>query len=357
MASKIKSSVAAEAVSRRGRRHVPREPTISAGFAAGLLEFAVSRGADRAELLSRSEIDARDLGEQDNRVPLVKYKALMHAAKELTHDPAFALHFGEAVDMADVSIIGLIARASETFVEAMTQINRFHRLGVDVEGTGGGSFTVVKRVGTHVWLVDARKIPRDFPELTEAYFARSIAGIRRIVDVPVAKALRFTHKEPPYRAEYDRIFRAPVEFESDMNATLIDEVWLTFKNPLASRYAFGALNERAEALQRQFESADTTRARVESLIMPILHTGDANMQTIAAKMGIGVKTLFRKLKAEGLTFEKVLDELRRRLALDYLAGKKVSVSETAYLVGFSDAATFSRAFKRWTGAPPVALRK
>ena len=102
---------------------------------------------------------------------------------------------------------------------------------------------------------------------------------------------------------------------------------------------------------------DTVRARVESLIMPTLHTGDANMQTIAAMMGVGAKTLFRQLKAEGVTFEKVLDDLRRRLALDYLAGKKVSVNETAYLVGFSDAATFSRAFKRWTGTAPSAIRK
>lgn len=108
---------------------------------------------------------------------------------------------------------------------------------------------------------------------------------------------------------------------------------------------------------KQLEDAGTMRARVESLILPVLHTGDANMQTVAAKMGVGAKTLFRNLKAEGVTFEQVLDDLRRRLALDYLAGQKVSVNETAYLVGFSDAATFSRAFKRWTGASPSAIRK
>jgi AraC-like DNA-binding protein len=56
---------------------------------------------------------------------------------------------------------------------------------------------------------------------------------------------------------------------------------------------------------------------------------------------------------EGLTFEAVLNELRRRMALHYLDGKKVSVNETAYLVGFSEASVFSRAFKRWTGASPA----
>ncbi len=53
-----------------------------------------------------------------------------------------------------------------------------------------------------------------------------------------------------------------------------------------------------------------------------------------------------------MTFEKVLDELRHKLARHYLNDKKISVNETAYLVGFSDAAAFSRAFKRWTGSSP-----
>jgi AraC-like DNA-binding protein len=90
--------------------------------------------------------------------------------------------------------------------------------------------------------------------------------------------------------------------------------------------------------------------------MPILHKGDVGMDAIAGKMGQSRATLFRKLKAEGVTFETVLDDLRRRLALHYLSGKKVSVNETAYLVGFSDPAAFSRAFKRWTGTSPSAVR-
>ena len=64
---------------------------------------------------------------------------------------------------------------------------------------------------------------------------------------------------------------------------------------------------------------------------------------------------FRQTGA-GEPFEKLLDELRHKMALHYLNGKKVSVNETAYLVGFSEPAAFSRAFKRWTGTSPREVR-
>jgi AraC-like DNA-binding protein len=99
------------------------------------------------------------------------------------------------------------------------------------------------------------------------------------------------------------------------------------------------------------------RGRVEGLLLPLLHTGDVSIETIARKMETSRQTLYRNLKAEGVTFEKVLDELRHRMALHYLAGKRVSVIEAPYLVGFSDSSTFSRAFKRWTGTRPRSVRE
>src|SRR5205823_2435846 len=98
-----------------------REPTIGAGFARALVELAVSKGARRDELLRRSQIDAEELDDQDNRIALAKYIALMRAGKELANDPALALHFGEAYDMEELSIVGLIGGACENLAEAMAQ--------------------------------------------------------------------------------------------------------------------------------------------------------------------------------------------------------------------------------------------
>jgi AraC-like DNA-binding protein len=212
------------------------------------------------------------------------------------------------------------------------------------------------REGGRLWLVDTRTNPNEFPELTESTFARMVCGTRAFGDTPFVRAVNVTHAEPAHRAEYDRIFRCPIVFESDKNALLIDEAWFTHPIALSPRYVFGILSAHAETLLEELEGTKSARGRVESALLPILHTGEASMEAIAAKMGVSRQTLYRSLKAEGVTFEKVLDDLRHRMALHYLSGKKVSVNETAYLVGFSEPAAFSRAFKRWTGSSPRSAR-
>jgi len=332
------------------------EPTVGAGFARGLLELAVSKGAARATLLDQSGIDPADLLDQDARIPFRNYVALMRAGQALTGDSALALHYGEQVDIAEVSIIGLIGQASETMTEAFAQLNRFVRLIVETDNDGARDrFGIVgDRAG--LWMVDNRKNPNDFPELTESAFAQLVCGPRRFDDAPFVKAVHVTHAEPPHRAEYERIFRAPVVFGSDRNGMLIDATWAAHRVARLPRYVFGVLTEHADVLLKNLEGSKSVRGRVESLLLPVLHTGNASMDVVADKLGISRQTLFRKLKAEGVTFAGVLDELRHRMAADYLSARKVSVNETAYLVGFSEPAAFSRAFKRWTGSSPRTLR-
>ena len=141
-----------------------------------------------------------------------------------------------------------------------------------------------------------------------------------------------------------------------VRSILVDESWMFHRVSDQPRYVFGVLSQRADALLRELESSKTLRGRVESLLLPVLHKGDIGMDSIAEKLAMSRQTLFRRLKDEGTSFEVVLDDLRHKLALDYLGAKKVSVNETAFLVGFSDPAAFSRAFKRWTGKSPRDMR-
>ena len=329
-----------------------REPTIAAGLARGLIDLAAAKGVCPQALAARAGIGQGELGDQDNRIAMAKYIALMRAAQQMSGDPALALHYGETVDMSEVSIVGLIMNASETMLHAFSQLRRFGKLAMEVEKTGGKESLELVTEGGDVWLVDTRADPNDFPEQTESTFARLVCGPRRFLPRQHVLEVNVTHPAPAHRAEYDRVFQCPVVFEARWNALRMDMSLATHKVALQPRYVFGVLSAQAEALMQRLERSKSVRGRVESLLMPQLHTGDIAMDDVAAKMGVSRATLFRRLRVENTTFGNVLDDLRYHLALHYLKGKKTSVNQTAYLVGFSDPAAFSRAFKRWTGSSP-----
>lgn len=332
------------------------ELTTSAGVVRGLIAFAASRGADRRGLARRAGIGSVDLEDQDNRIPLAKYMTLMREAQTMCGDPALALHFGEAVDMSEVSIVGLIMNASATMGDAFVQMQRFGQLALEVEGVSEGPrFALASRDG-QMWMEDRRANPNAFPELTEGAFARLVCGPRRFLPQPHVLEVCLTHPAPSHAAEYARIFQCPVTFSSEWNAMRVDPRIATWPVALQPRYVFGVLTERADGLLRELRESKTVRGRVEAALLPILHTGDTGADAVARAMGVSRQTLFRRLKAEGATHGQVLDALRHRMALRYLHGKAASVNETAYLVGFSDPAAFSRAFKRWTGQSPRDAR-
>lgn len=333
------------------------ELTVGAGFARGLLEFAVSRGADRDRLTACAGLTPQALAAQDGRVPFARYVALMRAAQALTGDPALALHYGEAIEISQVSIVGLIGRAADTVIDSFAQLNRFVRLIVETDNQGPGDRFQLRRDRAGLWMVDTRRDAEAFPELTESWLAQMICGPRRYDPRPYVKAAHVTHAAPAHHEEYAKVLGVPVVFAADRNAMLIDESCLDAPVAYLPRYAQGVLTGHAEALLRELEASKTARGRVEALLRPMLHSGQASMEFVAGHLGVSRQTLFRRLKAEGVTFEQVLDELRCRLARDYLTGRRLSVNETAYLLGFSDPAAFSRAFKRWTGESPSAARE
>jgi AraC-like DNA-binding protein len=331
------------------------EATVSAGVAGSLLELAVRKGADRDTLLRRSGITPEHLADQDSRVPMSRYVELMVASKALTGNAAIALEFGRTVHLQEFSVLGLIFHTCETVLDAIVQANRYGQLVVEVDVGAADRFQWQRRAG-ELWLVDTRPEPDRFPELTEVTFGRFIRLTRPFWDTPLVREVHVTHAAPGHADQYERFFEVPTVFGTGWNAMRVDESRL--RQPIAAqpRFAFGILSEHAERLLQALEETKTVRGRVESILLPLLHTGTASMDSVARTLAVSRQTLYRQLKAEGVTFETVLDELRHQLAVHYLGAGRTSVNETAYLVGFSEAAAFSRAFKRWTGTTPGASR-
>jgi AraC-like DNA-binding protein len=103
-------------------------------------------------------------------------------------------------------------------------------------------------------------------------------------------------------------------------------------------------------------TAQTTSREVVDKIVERLPDGPPSQQQIAEALHVSNRTLQRRLKDEGTSFMDLLQDTRLQLAQKYLQQRSRSVVETAYMLGFSEPSTFSRAFKRWTGVAPADYR-
>lgn len=192
---------------------------------------------------------------------------------------------------------------------------------------------------------------------SEVSFARFISEFRRsFPDATFEVAMEVTYPPPPHADQYPDLFRVPVQFNARRNALGIDPVWDSPETQFepGNEYAFGIFTRHADEMLAKLQADTSIRAQIEAQIIPKMHQGAISMDKVSKDLAMSRQTLYRRLKDEGITFAEIHDDLRQRMAIEYLEGQKVSVNETAYLLGFSEASSFVRAFKRWTGLSPTA---
>lgn len=334
------------------------EPTVMASMAASFLDYAVGRGVPRAALVQAAGMDEAVLLDPDGRVPVRSYGAMMGTAIGISGDTGIALRFAAETGLDKLSIIGLIIDAAGPLEDGIAQVNRYARIIADVDILSAPDRFELRRKGGTVWLIDHFPNANASPTAIEQTFANFVGNFRRMMpETPFLRGVYVTYPAPPHEALYAEVFQAPVTFRADRNALALDAGCLDGLNAAPKPYAFGLYTRHAEALLDSLQKEESTRARVEAALLPDLHQGSASMDDIARDLGMSRQTLYRRLKDEGVTFAEVHDQLRCKMAQDYLTAQKASVMETAYLLGFSEASSFVRAFKRWTGLSPSAYRE
>lgn len=329
--------------------------TVAARVAKGLFDYAVGRGVSAQLLREAAGIAAEELEDPELRIPFETYVRLMRSAVRLSGDPAFALHFGEAVDVREMSLAAVLGQSLETAMDVLAAVNRYARLDIDIETEGADRLALAGRRGL-LWLVDMRSRPNLFPELTESVFARMVSAARRAgLQLPL-REVHVTHREPGHSAVYGRIFGVPVRFGSDWNAIALETGAMAQRISLQPAYAGRIIEERAEMLLRDLQAAGSFRQAVEGAVRELMTRNAAGAAAVAGKLGVSRQTLYRRLRREGASFEQVLEAERKRLAKEYLSEGCLSLQEIAWKLGFADASSFSRAHKRWTGASPGGRR-
>ena len=169
-------------------------------------------------------------------------------------------------------------------------------------------------------------------------------------------AILFKHAARGDIAIYEDHFGCPVHFESGRDALLIDEESMDAPNKLGDDTIVGFFDRHLEEELASITNDDGLEQNVRRAVANVLSEGVPTLSLIASELGIGGRTLQRRLSENGHSFQSVVDMARKDLAQRLLRETEYSLAEVAFLTGFAEQSGFTRAFKRWAGQTPRSYR-
>jgi AraC-like DNA-binding protein len=168
----------------------------------------------------------------------------------------------------------------------------------------------------------------------------------------------FEHATPPHTGSYDDLYgSAQLRFSAPFYGVSFDREYLDAPLQTADAETHALLCAHIALTASHLEDRVDVSHRVRELAMNDLLDRTPTLTAVATQLRMSARTLGKRLEREGTTFSRILDDLRRALALEYVAHNSVTHSEIAFRLGFAHVEAFYRAFKRWTGLSPLAYRK
>lgn len=329
------------------------DATIPTLVLSGLADFAAARGVAAEPWLAGLGLTLAQLREPDTLVSFRQAATVIRRALRALPAEAVGLQMGAREGLASFGMLGLAMLSCRTVREAFDTGFRYHL-------AAGSLMDVEPEVSaTEVALRAHERFPEPelLPFLCEEMFSSTTALIRGMIGREVSpRRVELAYPAPPWAATYTRLFNCPVHFGTGANRLVFDAALL--ERPLAS-YSPASFAAALAACRRLVEApaaAQDVVTAVENLMRGRLRERPA-MADIARELNITERTLRRQLAAAGQRFSAIRDRVLEQRARLLLQESSLTVSAIAAELGFGDLRDFRRAFRRWTGLTPQALRQ
>jgi AraC-like DNA-binding protein len=306
------------------------------------------RGVELGPILAAHGCSLASLADPYVRVPHELVVALWTEVPARLHDDAFGLHAAEASLNIAFDAIDHAVKNCATVAESMSRMARYQRL---LHDASAAAVEVHGEVGRYTQRFDC--VPRPPRHLCEFILARWVLLLRRSFGEAVPlRAIGFMHEAPADQREHQRVLGLPLRFGEP-------QLLLEFHRSLLTLSARGTDPVLGEMMRRHVEDllarlgdkADLLQA-ARRVFIERLPDGPPRIEAVARALGLSRRSLQRRLQDEGTTFQALLDDTRRALALERLRNPTTTLTEVALLAGFADASSFHHAFRRWTGTTP-----
>jgi AraC-like DNA-binding protein len=312
-----------------------------------------SYGLDPAMVFREAGLDPEKWQEPGSRYEDDKLDAAWLRAIELSEDPCIGLRYARYFNPASLQSLGFAWLASDSLYDALSRLVRYSRvivssLELELSLSGEESCLAVARTSPQGRAED---------EMLDAFWAALISLCRvSLTDSFAPLRLSRCRPEPPCMADFYGLFRAPIQFGACRDEMVFRREDVERPLPTANRM-LARVNEQIVADYMARLDNNRFPDQVRARLVEILPTGSVEAEILARGLNLSLRTLQRRLAKAGTSFSELLDEARRELALRYIGEDRMSIKETTYLLGFSEPANFTRAFRRWTGMSPTGYRK
>ena len=333
---------------------VMARPMISVAAATGLLEAITARGGDPDQILRKFEIDRSAFSEPEGFIPSSIFAGILEAAAQATADDCFGLHLGENYNPRNIGPLVYVVLNSPTIRAGIENFERYLQVYNEAAKwffTWEGNRGYIRYLLTDLGINSLR-------HSNEHGMTIAFNMLRMMVGSHWApKEVQFAHEAPKQTSEHLRIFHAPVSFGCKTNAIVIDRQFVEREVPAADQRLYQILKRYLDQVLSEMPREDNLLASVHRATAETMRDGDLKLARVAKQMAMSARTLQRQLKERGVDFKQLTDETRRRFAINYLKERKHTLTEVAFLLGYSEVSAFNRAFKRWTGSTPLEYRR
>lgn len=306
-------------------------------------------GFDAESIFLKEGITREIILKPGTRIPHAKAVTLWNRVAELIEDPCFGLRAAKFWHPSHFNALGYAWLASSTLREAFYRASRYARIvGCDRENR-------IEERSEELIVIFSDSLM--FPPLMDLSVSIFLSACRVNYGTELNPiGVNFIHPRPHCGNEYEAYFKAPVEFDARTDSIIFSKAVADKDLPTGNKY-LAEINDQYIIRYLDNMNINGLVDRIKSVIIDILPSGKISDEIVAYKLNLSIRTLQRKLHANNTNFRSVLDEVRHDLAKFYIHESDISLMEIAFVLGYSEYTSFSRAYKRWTGIPPGEDRK
>ncbi len=330
-------------------------PSVTTAFVNAMVRAADLILTENNEVLLDGAVVKRLRTAENGYIPETDFLELFDWIRTTRkQDAQLVAAYADSIQPDDLGVLGLAIKTAPDLGASLKLIERYFRLLTDsavyrLEMVDTQAFFGLEYTGAHHPVLQLRS------ECALAAFARNMC---RFVETDLSfDFVAFRHDCRSAPSDYEAVFGCPVQFGAERDAIALPASSLKLPNRLSDTAVCNFLVQHLQE-ETQKLSLETPLVRELLTLLPErLRHGVPQATEIASAMGISERTLYRRLADEGLTFRAVLGRAQTNLARNLLTTSDCSIAEVAFLTGFSEQSTFSRAFKRWVGQAPGQFRQ